>query len=171
MEVRDIGAQRRRIYHVLNGAKGSPVAEAYEGISANAWTHMKMEMLRRGAQNVSYTFPDGFPAGKVGFVTSVQGAIFNTFQAHEDALNADIMGRWSKNSYFVSVATTPFFNRSRAAAGGGERSEAAAGRQANVSARRRPLRDGLSPCDPRIPRLQRLRARLHPLARASNTRL
>jgi len=89
-----------RLYHVVDGDKGTPVSitslssEITGGTSELIWDVSH----RRTLQEKGHHFSNGFPSGKVGLVTNCayenDPMLFGSFEVDDAALGADAFGRW-----------------------------------------------------------------------------
>ncbi len=102
------GYSNKKLYHVQNGNKGAVLAQYWNGISNNVSDVFILAM--RGCLQLvpGYTFTNGFPVGKVGFVSSYMtngataSASFDSFSVPDDSVWADT-GRWMNHSTSTTV--------------------------------------------------------------------
>ncbi len=94
IDVIDIADDHEKVYHVINGAKGSAISSIASGQDV-LHTHSASFLTSGQSGQVLYqTLANGFASGQMGLYTTVAGTRFEwvkVFPAHE---HSDMAGRW-----------------------------------------------------------------------------
>ncbi len=93
--------QKRCLYHVENGQKTLKASEN-RTVQGDTWYTLCNYPKRQSVVKPVYDFSNdgGYPSGKVGLVAGGfdEGFQFDYFYGLDDAVNADIFGRWLNNA-------------------------------------------------------------------------
>ncbi len=94
IDVLDVGAGERRIYHVVNGDKGAPLYAVATTIKVGSGTYTNLfTKAKRRAINF-LTVADGFPSGRTGVYADTNQASFVWFASLSGSRPVALTDRW-----------------------------------------------------------------------------
>ncbi|MHC4717517.1 MAG: RHS repeat-associated core domain-containing protein, partial [Planctomycetota bacterium] len=98
----------RSLRQVTNGSK-TLIEEVSQTVNAGTEYVLIHWARRRALPSVGKLLADGYPWGKVGLVTNADETSFDYVYAADDALNADMLGRWLNNTHNSNVQSNTLY--------------------------------------------------------------
>ena len=100
--------ERIALYEIAGGVetlKATGYANFTVGTNVDLVLHLKKNCITSADFNLCYDFEEGFNTREIGLTTNAANTEFNNLVINDDAVNADMLGRWINNAPDASVTT------------------------------------------------------------------